>query len=106
MRIRGSIDHGCRARLSFLKHTYLRVADGVCVVVDFHLFDVSLSLFEIKKFDVVLPSSMKVDRLFMKKDESAGKIHFADDISRARDIDNYEIVAADRAETDGVSRIR
>ena len=103
--VRMRIRRSC-ARLRFLEHAYLRVADGVGVVVDVHLFDVSLSLFEIEMFDVILPPSVKVDCFFMKKDERAWKIHFSDDISRASDINNYEIVAADRTETDRIGWIR
>ena len=61
------------------EHANLRVAHGVGVVVDVHLLDVSLALFEIEMLDVILLPAVNVDGFLMQKNQRTGKIHFADD---------------------------
>ncbi len=105
MRMRGRLLAGALFSRGDFKDADLRVADGVGVIVGVDALHVSFAFPEIKVLDVVLLAAMNVDGFFVQENKCAGKIHFADDGRRAGDIDDYEIVAGDRAQADGVSRI-
>ena len=83
----------------------LGVTDGIRVVVDVHLLDVSLAFFEIEMLDVVLLAPVEVYGFFVDEYEGTGIIDFADDIGLSRDVDDHKIVARNRAQADGVGRI-
>src|SRR5580700_9004091 len=93
---------GRRGGLCCFENAHLRVSDGIGVVIGVHLFYISLALFEVEMLDVILLPAVNVDGFLVKKNERAGKIYFADDIRRASDIDDDEIVAGDRAKADGI----
>src|SRR5262249_33024977 len=88
--------------IGYLKHSHLRVFDGVGVIVGSDLFDVGFALLEVEMFDVILLAVVKVDRLFVDRAEGAGKINLADDARFASDVDNDEVVASDGTKADGV----
>ena len=94
MRIR-RISHGCGEGLGLFEYADLRVADGVGVVVDVHSFDIGLALLEIEMLDVVLLPAVDVDGFFVQENQRARKVYFADDVWRASDINDDEVVAAD-----------
>src|ERR1700687_983370 len=84
------------------KDADLGVADGVGVVVNVDALDVSLALLEVEMFDVVLLPAVNVDGFFVDEHKRAGEIDFSNDIWRARDVDDYEIVAGDGKQADGI----
>ena len=83
----------------------LRVADGVRVIVDVDALHVSFAFLEIKVLDVVLLAAVNVDGFFVKENQGAGKIHFANNGRRAGDIDNHEIIAGHGPQADRVGGI-
>ena len=54
---------------------------------------------------MVLLPAVNVDGFFVKENQRARKIHFADYIGRTCDIDDNEIVAGDRAQADRIGGI-
>src|SRR2546429_6585158 len=80
----------------------LGVADSVGVVVDVDALDVGFAFLEVEMFDVVLLTAVKVDGFFVDERERAGEIDFANDIWRAGDVDDHEIVACYGAQADGI----
>src|SRR5271154_95212 len=83
----------------------LRVANRIGVVIDVYLFDVSFAFLEVQMLHVELRAAMHVDGFLVHAGERAGKIHFADDVGRASDIDNHKIIAGDGAQAYGVRGI-
>src|SRR5438876_5852692 len=83
----------------------LRIPDGVGVVVDVDAFHVSFAFLEVEVFKVVLLAAANVNGFFVQENKCAREIYLANNGRRAGDIDDYEIVAGDRAQADGISRI-
>ncbi len=105
-RIRVSGAFGSFGRPRGFENAHLRVADRVGVVIDVYLLDISFAFFEVEMLDVVLLPAVNVNGFFVKKNQRAREIHFADDVWRPRDIDDDEVVAHDGTEADRVGRIR
>src|SRR6266436_5316689 len=97
----------CRIELSGgdFEDADLRVSNRIGVVVDANVLDVGFALFEIEMLDVVLLAAMKVNGFFVKEHQRTRKIDLANDVWRAGDIDNHEIVAGYRAQADGIGGI-
>src|SRR5260370_26831459 len=53
-------------------------------------------------FEVEWVPAVKVDGFFVDEHERAGEIDFANDIWRAGDVDDHEIVAGDGTQADGI----
>src|SRR5229473_7972785 len=83
----------------------LSVADGVGVVVDVDALDVGLAFLEVEMLDVELLPAVKVDGFFVDEHQRAGEIDFANDIWRAGDVEDHELVAGYGAEADGIGGI-
>ena len=105
MKMRGSLLASPLFSRGNFQDANLRIPDGVGVVVDVDAFHVSFAFLEVEVFNVVLLAAVNVNGFFVQENKCAREIYFANNGRRAGDIDDYEIVAGDRAQADGISRI-
>src|ERR1019366_10739278 len=90
---------GDRRLLELAQWLYLRVIDGVGVIVTVDTLHVSLALLEIETFDVELLRLMKID-CFLVKGRHGGRIgNLADNLRFSGDVDDDEVVARHGAQT-------